>query len=104
MMGVSLTLYCFTGIFTHRAGGATYIAAIFMTVGFAHAASAIILRWRAQGAVAALWWAGGLACFFLSGRWFLGIFCIEMLFGMVAFGLYAMLLERRELGRRMGDA
>lgn len=95
MMGVSLSLYCFTGIFTHQAGGPTYIAAIFMTVGFAHAANAIILRWAVQGAVAALWWAGGLACFFLSGGWFVGIFCIEMFFGMVVFGLYTIWLERR---------
>jgi len=95
MMGATLILYCFTAIFTHHAGGTAYIAAIFMTIGLAHAASAIILRWPVQGAVAALWWAGGLACFFLSGIWFLAIFCIEMLFGMVLFGLYAMWLERR---------
>lgn len=93
-MGVSLILYCFAAIFTHVAGDATYIAAIFMILGTAHAASAIILRWRMQGAVAALWWAGGLASFFLSGGWYLVIFCLEMLFGMIAFGLYAMVLER----------
>ena len=96
MMGVTLLLYCFTAIFSHHAWGSTYFAAIFMTIGFAHAASAIILRWGAQGAVAALFWAGGLACFFLSDPWFLTIFCVEMLFGMVFFGLYAMWLERRE--------
>jgi hypothetical protein len=95
MMGATLTLYCFTGIFTHHAGGPAYLAAIFMVIGLAHAASAIILRWGVQGAVAALWWAGGLACFFVSGNWFVAIFCIEMLFGMIVFGLYAMWLERR---------
>jgi hypothetical protein len=95
MMGVSLTLYCFTAIFTHRSGGVTYLAAIFIIIGFAHAASAIILRWRVQGAVAILWWAGGLASFFLSSIRFLGVFCFEMLFGMILFGIYAMILERR---------
>jgi len=97
MMGVTLILYCFTAIFTGKTYGPGYIAAIFMTIGLAHAASAIILRWPVQGAVAALWWAGGLACFFLSGIWFLAIFCVEMLFGMVFFGLYAMWLERKSL-------
>ena len=96
MMGVTLGLYCFTGIFTHHAGGVAYIAAIFMIIGFAHAASAIVLRWQVQGAVAALWWAGGLACFFLSSDWLLAIFAAEMLFGMVFFGIYVMVLERRK--------
>jgi len=94
MMGLTLALYCFTAIFTHHAWGSGYLAAIFMIIGLAHATSAIILRWGVQGAVAALFWAGGIACFFVSGNWFLAIFCVEMLFGMVFFGLYAMWLER----------
>lgn len=94
-MGITLVLYCITAILVHRADSAAYLAAIFMTIGMAHAASALILRWGVQGAVAALWWAGGLACFFVSSNWFVAIFCIEMLFGMVFFGLYAMFLERR---------
>lgn len=98
MMGVTLALYCFTGAFTHHFGVA-YLAAIFMIIGFAHAASAIILRWRPQGAVAAMWWAGGLACFFITGYWLLAIFAAEMLFGMVFFGLYIMFLDR--VDRRM---
>jgi hypothetical protein len=96
MMGVTLMLYCFTAIFTHKLDGPDYIAAIFMTIGLAHAASAIILRWPVQGAVAVLWWAGGLACFFLSGIWYLVIFGVEMFFGMILFGLYAMMLERNQ--------
>ncbi|HEY5054911.1 MAG TPA: hypothetical protein VII58_02050 [Acidobacteriaceae bacterium] len=97
MMGVTLSLYCVTGIFTHHGGGVAYLAAIFMIVGMAHATSAIILRWRAQGAVAALWWAGGVAVFFLplTRHWPETIFALEMLFGMVFFGLYMMFLERR---------
>jgi hypothetical protein len=95
MMGVTLGLYCFTGIFTHHAGGIAYLAAIFMIIGFAHAASAIVLRWRAQGTVAAMWWAGGVVTFFVTGFWLLAIFAVEMLFGMVFFGLYMMFLDRR---------
>lgn len=94
MMGVTLALYCFTGIFT-RHGGVAYLAAIFMIIGFAHATSAIVLRWRPQGAVAAMWWAGGIATFFLTGYWLLAIMAGEMLLGMVFFGLYMMFLDRR---------
>lgn len=97
MMGLTLILFCFTAIFTHRADSPGYVAAIFMVVGMAHAASAIILRWRVQGAVAVLWWAGGLACFFVYGSWFLLIFTVEMFFGMVVFGLYGMWLDSRSM-------
>ena len=96
MMGVATSLYCFTAMFSGHPFGAAYIAAIFMFVGLAHATSAMILRWGVQGFVAAIWWAGGVACFFVrSDMCFLYIFLAEMLFGMVFFGLYAMWLERR---------
>lgn len=96
MMGATLCLFCFTAIFTHQAWSAGYLAAIFMTIGLAHSASAIILRWGVQFAVGVLFWAGGLACFFVNDdRWFLYIFGFEMLFGMILFGIYAMVLERR---------
>jgi len=67
-----------------------------MFVGMAHATSALILRWPAQAAVAVLWWAGGIATYFLSWEYFLSIFVGEMFFGMIAFGLYAMWLDRRQ--------
>ncbi len=97
MMGLTLVLYCFTAIFTHNTGGRGYLAAIFVIIGMANATSAIILRWGMQGAVAVLWWAGGLSFFFVpfTLHWFVGVFSLEMLFGMVFFGLYAMWLERR---------
>ena len=97
MMGLTLVLYCFTAIFTHHTNGRGYLAAIFVIIGMANATSAIILRWGMQGAVAVLWWAGGLAFFFVpfTQRWFTAVFSLEMLFGMVFFGLYAMWLERR---------
>ena len=65
MMGLTLVLYCFTAIFTHHTDGRAYLAAIFVIIGMANATSAIILRWGMQGAVAALWWAGGVSLFFV---------------------------------------
>ena len=95
MMGVTLALYCFTGMLTHH-GGVAYLAAILMIIGFAHATSAVVLRWAPQGAVAAMWWAGGLATVFVSGYWLPAIMAIEMLFGMVFFGFYMMYLDSRD--------
>jgi hypothetical protein len=104
MMGLAASLYCFTGIFSHQTEGAGYVAAIFMFVGLAHATSALILRWGVQGFVAAVWWAGGVASFFVhTYNAFLFLFCAEMLFGMVGFGLYAMLVENRSNDAPKGE-
>jgi len=96
MMGLATALYVAAGIFRHLTWQCSYIAAIFMLVGLAHAISAMVLRWRVQGVVAALWWAGGIAMFFAhSAKAIFVIFPMEMFFGMVLFGLYAMWLERQ---------
>jgi hypothetical protein len=97
MMGLATTLYVAAGIWRHLAWQYSYFAAIFMMVGMAHAISALVLRWRAQGLVAALWWAGGIAMFFAhSSKEIFVIFPLEMFFGMVLFGLYGMMLDRRD--------
>lgn len=99
MMGLATAIYVFTAIFRHLAWQFSFIAGIFMLVGMAHAISAMILRWRVQGLVAALWWAGGVAMFFAhSSNEIFVIFPLEMFFGMVLFGLYSMMLERRDRG------
>ena len=97
MMGLAATLYSFAAIFHHDAWQVSFFAGIFMLVGLAHATSAMILRWAAQGFVAAIWWAGGLAAFFVPREYDLILFMVEMVFGMIGFGLYAMWLERRRL-------
>jgi len=46
--------------------------------------------------VAGIWWAGGVAVFiFNSHRAANDIFLLEMCAGMILFGLYVMVLERR---------
>jgi hypothetical protein len=101
MMGVTILLYVVAAIVQHRAGQISYIAAILMFVGMAHAISALILRWPVQGIVAALWWAGGIGTYFIPGDYFLAIFVAEMFFGMILFGLYAMWLDRRDHSGRI---
>jgi hypothetical protein len=100
MLGVTLLLYCFTAMFTHRSFGHAYMAAIFMILGMAHGISAIILRWTVQGVVSVLWLAGGFARYVIPGQWMDMLFLGESAVGMVFFGLYLMLLE----GRRSGGA
>jgi hypothetical protein len=83
VMGITIMFFCFTAMFTHHAWGSAYTAAIFMLLGMAH------------GVVSALWIAGGMACFVVSGEWQVRLFLGEMVVCMVLFGLYAMLLEGR---------
>jgi len=97
MMGLATTLYVAAAMVRHLTWQYSYLAAIFMLVGLAHAISAVILRWRVQGVVAGLWWAGRIAMFFAhSSKELFVIFPLEMFFGMILFGLYAMILDRRE--------
>jgi hypothetical protein len=101
MMGVAMGLYVGAALFRHYTWQLSYLAAIQMIVGLAHAISAVIVRWRVQALVAGLWWVGGVAIFFVhSARPMYFIFLPEMLVGMIAFGLYAMVLDRRN--GRMG--
>ena len=99
MMGIAMAIYVASAMITHFTWQYSYIAALLMMVGMAHAISAVILRWRVQGVVAAIWWAGGAAVFFLnSWRATSDIMLAEMCLGMIAFGVYAMMLEHRRGG------
>lgn len=95
MMGIAIILYAVPAGIKHQIQNVSYIAAIFIFLGLAHATSAVILRWRAQGVVAGLWWAGGVAVYFVPGDYVIAIYVAEMVFCMVLFGAYAMMLERR---------
>jgi hypothetical protein len=95
MMGLAATLYSFTAIFHHDTWQVSFFAAIFMLVGLAHATSAMILQWGAQALIAGIWWAGGIATFLVPRDDDAALFMLEMVFGMVGFGLYAMWLERQ---------
>jgi hypothetical protein len=96
VMGTAITLYVVAAIFSHHAGSPAYVAAILFFIGMAHATSAFILRWWAQGIAAAIWFAGGFACFFFTtDAELIGVFLLAAFFGMILFGLYAMWLERK---------
>jgi hypothetical protein len=102
VMGGAISLFCAGGIIAHLAGQNSYVAAILIMIAMAHGISAVVLRWRAQGIVACIWALGAFATFF-SRSWkdYIAIFVFEMVFGMICFGLYAMMLERRGRGSRV---
>jgi len=94
-MGMAITLYVFGAVASHHVMSPAYVAAILFFLGLANAASAIILRWKMQGLVAAIWWMGGFASFFAGPREAVAIFLTATFFGLILFGLYAMMQERQ---------
>jgi hypothetical protein len=96
VMGVAVTLFVIATMGSHQTSGTAYVAAILFMVGMAHGTSAMILRWGVQGLAAAIWWGCGIATlFYTSAMESIALFLTASFFGMVLFGLYAMLLERR---------
>jgi hypothetical protein len=103
MMGISLAIYVAAAMTRHLTWQNSYIAGLLVIVGMAHAISAAILRWRVQGAVAAIWWAGGIAAIYARSRGNIeAIMFLEMGLGMALFGLYAMMLGRNHGGGWVG--
>ena len=95
-MCVAIILYVIAADASGHGNQSAYYAAVLFFVGLAHGISARILRWGAQGLVAFLWWGCGIAMFFFRTRnEVLSIFLVAAFFGMILFGLYAMMLERR---------
>lgn len=95
-MCVAIILYAVALGVSGHGDQPAYYAAVFFFVGLAHGTSAGILRWGVQGLVAFIWWGCGIALFFFQTRnEVLFIFLAAAFFGMILFGLYAMMLERR---------
>ena len=96
MMAIALAIFIATAMVRHLTWQYSYVSGLLIIVGLAHAISARILRWPAQGVVAAIWWLGGIAVFFSRGPADVtAIMFSEMCLGMILFGLYVMILERR---------
>ena len=105
MMGLAMGIYTASAILTHFSWQYSYIAGLLMMLGMAHAISAMILRWWAQGLVAAVYWAGGVAIF-VCNTWRAtnAIMLFEMGVVMMLFGLYAIWRESRRSGITGGHA
>ena len=95
-MGIAAVLFTVGGVLSGHGGQPIFIAAILFMVGMAHGISALILRWGMQGVAAAVWGGCGVAaCFATTSNEMVALFLTASFFGMVLFGLYAMVLERR---------
>jgi hypothetical protein len=94
-MGISIWIYGIGAGIGNHLWLASYVAPILIFLGMANAISAMILRWKVQGVAAAIWYAGGFATFFATQRQSIAIFLTATFFGMILFGLYAMMQERQ---------
>jgi hypothetical protein len=105
MMGLAMGIYVASAMWTHFDWQFSYIVGLLMMFGMAHAISSMFLRWRMQGLVAAVYWAGGVAIFVCnSGRATNVIMLFEMCIVMILFGLYAMWREPNGSGCKGGRA
>ncbi|MHB1022613.1 MAG: hypothetical protein ACYC46_14350 [Acidobacteriaceae bacterium] len=75
------------------------LAGIEILLGLAHAASSITLKWRLQWIVALVWWACGVASFYVGASMLLPILLVATLIGNIGFGFYLMALEARDSKR-----
>jgi hypothetical protein len=104
MMGLAMGIYVASAMMTHFDWQYSYIAGLLIMLGMAHAINAMFLRWRMQGLVAAVYWAGAVAIFVCnSGRATHDIMLFEMCIVMILFGLYAMLRESHRHGGLKGE-
>ena len=95
-MGIAVALFSIACAVSRQIDGPVYICAVMFLIGLAHATSALILRWAARGVAPP---SGGPPVLppYSSPRspeqLFL-LFMLATIFGMVLFGVYAMVHER----------
>ena len=98
-LGVSISVLLFSLSFAGRYDGHVFVAIIGAMLGMANMASAIILKWKAQYFCAAVWLASTVVACFGSDQAASIAFLAATFIGLIAFGIYAMILEsqRRKL-------
>lgn len=82
--------------------GHVFIAVASAILGLANGASGVLLRWGAQFACAAVWWAASVLSCFLSENQSIVVFLVAIFLCNIVFGIYAMTREAR--GRRARGA
>ena len=98
--GASIFIFAFGGAFGHAwTNPGMMLAGIEVLIGLANAASSITLKWKAQFAVALVWWGCGVASFYVGERLLLPILLVGTLIGNFGFGIYLMTLEARDKRR-----
>jgi hypothetical protein len=76
-----------------------FVAAVAAMLGIANAASGMILKWRLQSLCAAAWWVTAVAACFVSEAHATVVFLVATFFCQIAFGVYGMIAESRDVER-----
>lgn len=98
-MGFGIFVFAFPVAFSGHYQPQSFIAAIEVMLGIAHVASGSFLRWTAQIAVGAVWWAAAIASCFVSGNGVAYLFLGATLICNIGFGIYLMIREGRDKAR-----
>lgn len=97
-VGCGLLLYCFPTVAAGRYGdGHTFTATIEILLGVAQIANGVILRWRTEIIIGALWWVASLVTTFTHTN--LGVaapFLLATFICFIGFGSYLMIREARD--------
>jgi hypothetical protein len=100
-LGVSMVLLFPAMGMSGRLGDVhVFIAIVSSFLGVANGACGLMLRWKAQIACAALWWATSVACLFGSENQAVIIFLVAIFLCLIVFGFYGMALEARQRRQR----
>jgi hypothetical protein len=101
-MSVSIFVLLMSLAYSGRYDTHVFVAIISAMLGLANAASGIILKWRMQLACAVVWLASAVIACFGSDNVTSIDFLAATFIGLIAFGIYAMVLESRR--RRQSGA
>jgi hypothetical protein len=99
-MGVSLFVLLLSLSIGGLGDGRIFVSIIGAMLGMAHAASAIILKWKMQFACAIIWLAAAVISVFGTDNRAVDIFLAATFFGQIVFGIYAMVLDSRRRKQR----
>jgi hypothetical protein len=100
-LGISMVLlFPSLGISGRLGDVHVFIAIVASFLGLANGACGLMLRWKAQIACAALWWATSVASLFGTENQAVIIFLVAIFLCLIVFGFYGMVLEARERRQR----
>ena len=94
-MGISMSVALFSLAWSGRLGGNVSVAIFGAMLGMTNITSAMILRWKAQYASAAVWLASVVAACFGSETVAAVAFLAATFLCQIVFGIYAMVCEQR---------
>ena len=98
-LGIAMGIFCSSIAISKHFEPYSFLAAAAALLGAANFSSAMILRWKAQFAVALMWWGSAIGICFAPLNEIMPIFVGALLLGNVVFGAYLMYLEHR--GRQL---